>query len=39
MDHFTFGMDIHAQKSEIHSKNSDPNHYFGVDSTTQQSDP
>ena len=29
----SFGVDIHAQNSGIHSQKSDSNHYFGVDST------
>ena len=28
-----FGVEIHAQNSDIHSQKSDSNHYFGVDST------
>ena len=29
----SFGVEIHAQNSGIHSQKSDSNHYFGVDST------
>ena len=29
----SFGVEIHAQISGIHSQKSDSNHYFGVDST------
>ena len=29
----SFGVEIHAQNSGIHSQKSDLNHYFGVDST------
>ena len=29
----SFGVEIHAQNIGIHSQKSDPNHYFGVDST------
>ena len=34
----SFGVEINAQNSEIHSQKSDSNHYFGVDSTTLRVD-
>ena len=33
----SFGVEIHAQNSGIHSQKSDSNHYFGVDSTIFES--
>ena len=33
----SFGVEIHAQSSGIHSQKSDLNHYFGVDSTIFES--
>ena len=35
----SFGVEIHAQNSGIHSQKSDSNHYFGVDSTILRVDP
>ena len=34
----SFGVEIYAQNSAIHSQKSDSNHYFEVDSTTLRVD-